>query len=151
MKALATNLCNNVLRRGKDEKIPITPMKLQKIMYYICRDYVIETDQMPIDEQFEVWQYGPVLPSLYVEFKKFGARPITKYSKDASGHIYQVSEDINPILSRVIDIVWAKNKRKTGIELSKMTHESGSGWYRAFIEGREKITVEDMKNDTTGR
>lgn len=150
MKALATNLCNNVLQRGKIEKIPITPMKLQKIMYYICRDYIITTDQMPISEFFEVWQYGPVLPSVYGEFRQFGANPITEYSKDAVGRSQKVSEDDNPILSRTIDIIWAKHKRKTGIELSKMTHEPSSGWYKAFMEGREIISVEDMKNDRTG-
>ncbi len=150
MKALATDLCNNVLQRAKAENIGITPMKLQKLMYYICRDYVLETGQLPISEQFEVWKYGPVLPSVYGEFRHFGANPITEYAKDARGHSYKVSEDENPIISKVIDIVWAKYKRKTGVELSQMTHLPGSGWYSAFMSRREKITLEDMKNDTTG-
>lgn len=150
MKALATDLCNNILLRGSQESIPISPMKLQKLMYYVCRDYVIETGQMPISEQFEVWQYGPVLPSVYGEFKSFGAKPITAYAKDAGGHSYKVSEDENPILARILDVAWAKYKKMTGVELSKMTHQEGSGWYRAFIEAHEKITVEDMRNDRTG-
>lgn len=149
MKALSTDLCNNILQRGKLDGVLITPMKLQKIMYYVCRDYVVETGQMPISEDFAVWQYGPVLPSVYGEFKSFGAKPITSYAKDASGHSYKVNESENPILSRVIDVAWAKYKGKSGIELSKMTHQKGSGWYSAYMEGREKISLEDIKNDKT--
>ena len=149
MKAIATVLSNNILFRGKKENIKITPMKLQKLLYYVCVKYVKETGEMPISERFEVWQYGPVLPSVYETFRKFGSNPITKYSKDASGYSYLVSESKNPILKETIDIIWGKYKRKTGIELSKMTHQPNSGWYRAFMEHREQITDEDMKNDKT--
>lgn len=151
MKALATDLCNNILLRGRDDKIAITPMKLQKLMYYTCRDYVVSTGQMPISEQFEVWQYGPVLPSVYGEFKPFGSKQITAFAKKADGKSYRVRESENPILARVLDIVWAKYKNFTGVELSAMTHEASSGWYKAYMDGRDKITLEDMKNDTSGR
>lgn len=149
MKAVATVLSNNILFRGKKENIRISPMKLQKLLYYVCVKYVKATGEMPISEQFEVWQYGPVLPSVYEAFRRFGSNPITKYSKDANGYSYRVSEDNNPILRAAIETVWGKYKRKTGIELSKMTHQPNSGWYRAFSERREKITTEDMKNDKT--
>lgn len=151
MKAIATNLCNNILWRGNEENIAITPMKLQKLMYFVCRDYVHTTGQSPISEQFEVWKYGPVLPSVYGEFKSFGARPITEFAKDAMGCARKVSESKNPILSEVIDIVWAKYKRYTGAELSALTHEKGSGWYTAYMDDREKISLEDMENDRTGK
>ena len=85
MKALATNLCNNILVRGKEENISITPMKLQKLMYFVCRDYVQATGESPIAEPFEVWKYGPVLPSVYGEFRTFGSKPITEFAKDAMG------------------------------------------------------------------
>ena len=150
MKAMAMDLCNNILYRGRQEGIRITPMKLQKLMYYVCRDYVRETGQMPISEEFEVWQYGPVLPSIYGEFKSFGAKPITAYAKDASGHSYKVNEKENPVLARVIDIVWAKYKRMSGIELSELTHQHGSAWFDAFLLGKEKISVRDMAYDTSG-
>lgn len=149
MKAMATNLCNNILWRGKNENIEISPMKLQKLMYYVCRDYVKQTDQLPIGECFEVWQYGPVLPSVYAEFKSFGSKPITSYAKDAAGRSYKVNEDENPILARTLDVVWAKYKRMSGMELSAKTHQSNSGWYRAYMNHRGQITLEDMKNDNS--
>lgn len=150
MKALATDLSNNILLRGKRDHIKITPMKLQKLLYYVCRDYVKETGQTPINEEFSVWQFGPVLLSVYGEFKGFGKKPITAYAKDASGRSYRVSEEENPVLARVIDVAWAKYKNLTGIELSQMTHQEGAGWYRAYMAGHDKISLEDMQRDTTG-
>ena len=71
--------------------VEITPMKLQKILYYVCVKYVKETGIFPIYERFEVWKYGPVIPSVYSEFKTFGASPIKKshfqrYNKFATPH-----------------------------------------------------------------
>lgn len=149
MKALSTVLCNNILERGLKDQIPVSPMKLQKLMYYVCRDYLKLTGEMPIDEYFEVWKYGPVLRSVYNEFNTYGANPIRDFSKDARGKSYKVSEDDNPVLKRIIDIVWAKYKDFNGIMLSQKTHQSNSGWYAAYISNRHIITLEDMMNDST--
>lgn len=147
MKASSIDLCNNILLRGKRDGITITPMKLQKLMYYVCRDYAKETGQIPINEQFEVWQYGPVLPSVYGEFKSFRSNPITSFAKDATGRSYRVNEEENPILAGTLDVVWAKNKYLSGVQLSSKTHQANSGWYRAYMERRNQITLEDMLND----
>lgn len=150
MKASATVLCNNILYRGFDEKIDVSPMKLQKLMYFVCRDYVQKTGAMPISEMFEVWQYGPVLPSVYSEFKTYASKPIKKYATDAEGKSYKVRESDNPILSSVLTDNWNRYKHKTGIELSQITHREGSGWYRAYNRYDDIISMEDMKNDRVG-
>ena len=150
MRASPTVLCNNILLRGVNDRVKITPMKLQKLMYFVCRDYTKRFQISPISEQFEVWQYGPVLPSVYSEFKAFGANPITEFARDALGSAFMVSEKDNPELADVIDAVWEKYRSKTGIELSKVTHQPQSGWYRAYSQHRQYITEEDMKVDSAG-
>lgn len=147
MRASSTVLCNNILLRGLEDGEKITPMKLQKLMYFVCRDYTKQIGSSPISEQFEVWQYGPVLPSVYLEFKPFGAKPITEFARDARGNAYKVSERDNPDLARIIDSVWQKYRRKTGIELSRITHQHTSGWYRAYSDRRSYITEEDLRFD----
>lgn len=149
MKAVATVLSNNILIRAKKERIPVTPMKLQKLLYYTCVKYAQETGQTPISELFEVWQYGPVVPSVYSEFKSFGSSPITKLAQDAKGKSKIVNEGFNPRLKRCIDTVWRKYKDYTGVELSQRTHQRDSGWYAAYQRNDEIISVEDMKNDRT--
>lgn len=149
MRASATVLSNNILMRGKMDDIKITPMKLQKLLYYICVMYVKETGHLPISEHFEVWQYGPVLASVYAEFKPFGASPITKYALNAKGKARIVDESCNPVLSSCIEYVWNKFKKTSAVDLSRRTHQKGSGWYAAFQRNDDAIKTEDMKNDTT--
>lgn len=148
-KAVATVLCNNLLVRAKNEKIQVTPMKLQKLLYYVCVKYVQETGKTPISESFEVWKYGPVVPSVYAEFKPYGSSPIEKFARNAKGDAKKVDESANPTLKKSLNYVWNKFKYFPGIELSKQTHKKGSGWYAAFQRDDEIISVEDMENDTT--
>lgn len=149
MKAVAIVLSNNLLLRAKNEKIKVTPMKLQKLLYYVCVKYAKETGESPISEQFEVWQYGPVVPSVYHEFKSFRSSGINKFARDASGEVSIVDEESSPILMDCINFVWSRLKKFTGIELGQRTHQKGSGWYAAYQRDDEIITLEDMKNDTT--
>ncbi len=149
MKAVATVLSNNILVRARRENIKVTPMKLQKLLYYVCVKYVKETGDLPVSEPFEVWQYGPVVPSVYSEFKPYGASPIKQLAKNAKGRAMIVDEDANPTLTDCINYVWSRFKNYTGIELGRRTHLKGSGWYAAFQRDDEVITSEDMLNDTT--
>lgn len=147
MKTTATVLCNNILVRAKEEKIRVTPMKLQKLLYYVCVKYAKETGDSPVLEPFEVWKFGPVVSSVYVEFKSFSTKPITGYARDAKGEAMKVSESRNPILAACLNYVWNKLKHYNAVELSERTHQKGSGWYAAYQEDRQIITLEDMKND----
>ena len=151
MHAVATVLCNNILARARADKIKVSPMKLQKLMYYTCRDYAQVAKVSPINESFEVWQYGPVLPSVYSEFKPFGPNPITSYARNSTGEAHQVSEAFNPTLAAALSAVWARHKRQSAVELSRLTHQKGSGWYKAYMRGDRTISLEDMLNDNTGR
>jgi uncharacterized phage-associated protein len=59
----------------------ITNKKLQKILYYI-EAWSLVYHSSVIDEDFEAWVHGPVVPSIYHHFKKFGYSPIqNKYKK----------------------------------------------------------------------
>ncbi len=149
MSISAVVLCNNVLMRAFDANIPVSPMKLQKLLYFISCEYLKRTGEELLSEDFGVWQYGPVLPTVYNEFKSFGSFPISEYAKDAAGVSYAVDEDTAPNLKTAIDLIWQTFRSFTGIELSKITHLDGSGWSRAYQAGRKKISTNDMEEDHT--
>ena len=54
----------------------LTPLKLQKLIYYAHGWHLAIRNAPLIDEVIEAWEYGPVVPNVYHEFKKFGNRPI---------------------------------------------------------------------------
>lgn len=98
MKASTQSLCNNILTRAYKEKNDITSMKLQKLLYYVCTKYAQETGIFPIMEYFAAWKYGPVIPSVYEQFKPFKAEPINRFARNAKRLAKIVDENANPIL-----------------------------------------------------
>lgn len=86
----------------------VTPMKLQKLMYYSYAWQLVANDKK-FDASFEAWPYGPVEPQIYEYFKKFGRNPIKPDS----------STDINEPL---IDFILDSYSVFSAVELSKTTH-----------------------------
>ena len=66
----------------------ITPLKLQKLIYFAHGWHLAIRDQPLIDELVEAWEYGPVIPNVYHEFKVFGNQPITE-----TGTVWEMSDD----------------------------------------------------------
>ncbi|WP_180163562.1 Panacea domain-containing protein [Acinetobacter sp. YH12069] len=59
-------------------KYSLTPLKLQKILYYIAAEYFKKFEKRLFNEDFQKWQYGPVVKEVYHEFKSSGFHHIAK-------------------------------------------------------------------------
>jgi len=64
---------NNILGRQN-----LTPLKLQKILYYVQATFLAQHGQPLFNEAIQKWQYGPVVPSVYFEFKDQGISHIDR-------------------------------------------------------------------------
>lgn len=54
----------------------ITPLKLQKLMYYAQAWSLVWDGQPLFDDEFEAWAHGPANPELYQQYKRHGWLPI---------------------------------------------------------------------------
>lgn len=143
-------VCNSLLKKSFEENISITPMKLQKLLYFVYREYLQKYSIELFTERFEVWQYGPVLPSVYSEFRSFHSSRITQFAKNANGSATVVSENgSGRVVIDVINTVWNRYKYYSGIELSKLTHKPGTAWYKAFVQKESTLKMQDIKNEQT--
>lgn len=127
----ALNVGNNILQRGFSEDIDITPMKLQKLIYLVYKRYYKKYSKALFSEPFEVWKYGPVVRSVYDEFKHFGANSIKKYATEPNGSVLIVNEEMSESFKNALDYVWDKYKYYDGIPLSEMTHRKNTAWWKA--------------------
>jgi uncharacterized phage-associated protein len=109
----------------------IDPMKLQKLVYYAQGWFAGYTGQELINEAVEAWPYGPVIPSLYHEFKRFGSQPIqgraTEYAP-AAGDFVEVPRPLDDRLRGFLDNVWRNYGQYTGLKLSELTHAPDGPW-----------------------
>lgn len=110
-----------------DEKpsYTITPLKLQKLIYYSQAWYLaIEGDAL-FSNDIEAWVHGPVIPEIYHEYKKYGYNQIRKT-------IDHIPEEItsNAKINKILHSVWEIYKDFDAKELEKLTH-SEEPWKHA--------------------
>lgn len=155
MKYSAIAIANAFIEEANNGKTNnLTPMKLQKLMFFTQSWYVKSNYEILFDGYFERWQYGPVLPEIYHEFKKFGSREIHQYGTSIWNEFgrmntndYQVKEfdkidtndyQVNEFLKKILDTYGVY----TGTELSWMTHQPETAWYNGQLG--TVINLQDM-------
>ena len=56
----------------------ITPLKLQKLVYYAQAWFLALFARPLFNDSFEAWKHGPVVRKLYFHYKEFGFNPLPK-------------------------------------------------------------------------
>jgi uncharacterized phage-associated protein len=127
---LADAVANEFLDLGGGS---ITPMKLQKLVYYAHAWNLAIFDAPLISDRIEAWTYGPVIPSLYEEFKEFRGSPITRkaWELDNQGKRIQARiPDHDDRSKALIERVWKLLGHLTPIQLSNMSHSINEPWHK---------------------
>ena len=147
-------IANYLLDKADKCDITISPMKVIKLAYLSHGWYLAYTKDSMVNEYVEAWDWGPVFPSLYHEFKKFKKFPIDDRAREWKGislvesTIHGVSE--NPTFPTVpfLDKVWEVYGNWTALELSELTHRVGSPWHTVRFsptyKGRRDIIDDDL-------
>lgn len=143
----AQTVANTILFYAFNDGISITPMKLQRLMYLLYREFARSTDAMLFSDQFEMWQYGPVLSGIYYVFEKFRSERINKFARNTHGDVTIMDLTSNVELKRCWDYVWHRYCNRSGIELSRITRRPGSAWSKAAARNSFVLAFDDIVND----
>ena len=113
-----------------------TNLKLQKMMYLIHMFYLGKNGNPLIEEEFEAWDYGPVVPILYHKVKTFSDRPIQ--------NVFNIEIDNNLPEIIFLNDEYTELSAKSPWELVLMTHLKDGAWEKHRKEesliGKNKIT-----------
>jgi len=153
----AAAVANEFLRLSTSKGKDMTPLKLQKLVYFAHGWYLALTGSPLISEPVRAWKYGPVIPSLYKEFKDYGNEPIV--TPAASFQVRQgkasivvdrlensgASEQEIERARAVIGKVWEEYGGYSAARLSNATHAPGSPWAQVYVEGSRNVTIPDEK------
>lgn len=132
-KAFANALLLKAWREGK----VISPLKIQKLLYFCHAEFLISVGRPLIIQQFEAWDHGPVDPSLYREFKEFGSKPIIRLANSLDPirrtFVTQVFKG-DSLPSVELDVLRASYDRYSDLsaeELSEISHAEKGPWMQA--------------------
>lgn len=131
----AKAFANMILSWADELGVPVTPLKLQKMLFFIHADYLCRFGDPLINEEFEAWNYGPVIPSVYAQFKEFSREPITKravsFNPITRSSSVQVAE-MAPVLEGQIRAIFDIYIGVDAGLLSGISHRPGGPWSCAF-------------------
>lgn len=142
-------VANSFLYQAKQEKMAVDHLKLQKLVYCLHGWHLATRTKPVVGEFFEAWPYGPVLPSLYREFKMFGSDPITEYAADIDPHngerkALMIGKD-NANFYEVFERVWRRYRNLSGLQLSALTHASGTPWSKARLRRDDYLSDAEIR------
>jgi uncharacterized phage-associated protein len=113
----------------------VSNLELQKILYIAQMFHLGATSGSPlINENFEAWDYGPVVPELYKHVRGFGSEPVR--------NVFHWVSDVrdSSSLSVLRDALEATKGMSAG-KLVSITHWKNGAWAKCFRPGTRGILI----------
>lgn len=130
----AKSLANLFLDWAQTESISVTPMKLQKMLFFCHADFLVQLNSRLVIQDFEAWDHGPVIPSVYQEFKIFRDSPIDGRARSfdpVTATSKTASISLAPVLENRIRELYDFYKSLDALALSNLSHTTGGPWRHA--------------------
>ena len=120
----AIDIAKYIINKCTIEQHPVSNLQLQKILYYIQKTF-LQSNLMAFDDDFEAWQFGPVIPDVYYLYCGFGSLSIRMR--------YEVNVDINyaTIINPIIEVKRLLNPW----DMVEDTHMPGKAWAQIYDNG----------------
>lgn len=131
MNADGRALANYILDRCDANGRDVTNLALQKLMYF-CHTWMLVRYKVPlVKHSFEAWEFGPVLPYVYRDFKEHGDSRITTRARSlnlSSGERETAQLNLPAEESEFLDSLIAFYARLSAFDLVMMSHVAGGPW-----------------------
>jgi uncharacterized phage-associated protein len=143
-------IANEVLRRAGELDIEVTNMAINKIVYFVHCDFMLEAGDPLVGAKIEAWQHGPVFRELYYEFKIWEDRPIKAMAKRVSPETGEFEEaDFNTSVEQK-DAIHSIIDRYIGFsaaQLRALSHARGGPWDQVWQHSGNANPGMQISND----
>lgn len=109
-------------------------------------NFVGQKGKRLIDEDFQAWDYGPVLETVYRNLKAFGRKPVPD--------VFWDTQDISGTAEAdMLELAYKKLKNRKPYQLVASTHTSIGAWIKHYVAGASQISIptEDMIEEYNAR
>lgn len=134
MRYTALDISQYVLKKCQDDNHPISNLQLQKILFFIQKDFIINHGEPLFDDDFEAWRFGPVIPSVYNRYCIFGAATII---------CTEVATTLSNQVKSIIDPIIKYRSSQDPWEMVRESHNAGGAWDSVYLDGKGNKKVID--------
>lgn len=122
-----------------EAKRPVSNLRLQNLLYFAQAYFILLNDNPLFDDDMEAWDCGPVVPSVYETYKKYGSMIIQDVSEQADG---LVDGKDKAILDRFLE----SSSNKTNSELGQIARGQEPYKLGTMFQWHRKIPVSAMES-----
>lgn len=126
-------VANNILLNAQASGSPITPMQLQKVVYF-AHGWSLGTGLGPLTSTpFFAWEYGPVNREIYQAFRHYGALPIERPAplSTTAKLLLEIDETHASLIAEIYDTYG----HLSASQLVHLTHANGTPWHEVWRDG----------------
>jgi uncharacterized phage-associated protein len=150
----AAAIANEFIRLAGESNRTLSPMKVQKLVYFAHGWYLALTGEPLINEPVEAWQFGPVIPSLYHALKDYGSKDIADPLTDDPFHVfaddeiheYSIDDGYDPkeneLAKQIIKRVWEVYGGFSAVQLSNLTHDEDAPWNQTPDKDKKHTVID---------
>ena len=124
-------IANAILDQADQRGYPVTNMALNKLLFFAHGWFLALHERPLVSSSFEAWQFGPVHPQVYRQFKVNDDQPIRgrAHGLDVStGCSVRVEYDLSVLelehVAKIVDFYAGQS----AVRLSQISHEEGAPW-----------------------
>lgn len=126
IRCTAESVAQYIILQGQRRDAPPSHLALQKLLYFVQRDWLREKETPLFDDDFEAWQFGPVIRSVYRHYCIYGSSPIWEDIKAPA-----LSETVCEFIRQKYDTY----KVASPWDLVSATHQKGTAWHEVWNNG----------------
>lgn len=150
------DICRYIIKLSNEKEYGVSNLKLQKLLYFIQAYFLMNSkEQEPcFDEPIEAWDFGPVVPVAYHEYKQYGSTDIPftdsyfDFNEDDPWNslIREFDEDCIDKADRIlIDDVVHMLADYSATDLVNITHKQAP-WKDVYVRYQNNIiTIDSMR------
>lgn len=150
------DVCRYIINYSNREGYGVSNLKLQKLLYFIQVYFLMNSaNQEPcFSEKIEAWDFGPVVPVAYHEYKQYGSTDIPpvesyiEYERDNPWNVSRIEYDGECILGKdkeLINTVIKELSNYSATDLVTISHNQDP-WKDAYVQYKNnEITISSMR------
>lgn len=133
----------------------MSPLKLQKLLYLSYERFLKLTGERLFKDSIYAWKHGPVIETVYEEFKEYGANAIP-YEEDDNVIIVSSDLTVSPSFMKIFSSEHGKTAMEiilsvlddysslTAWDLVDLTHQEGKPWKQVYKPGANKLITDEI-------
>jgi uncharacterized phage-associated protein len=140
----ARAVANFLLDYAAGKKMKVTLLWLQKVIFYAHGWYLSNKRQPLVQQDFEAWEYGPVVRAVYEAFKGSESEPLSTRAKrfDVIENSYKdINDPIDEEARHFLEKIFDAYSLVGAFDLSNETHAEGSPWDQVWNAPNGTVTV----------